>query len=69
MIICDFLSFVTFHLQTKSIMSTVIPLVADAVASIVKNSTNDSFKESCRNIMKVYITIICTDHHLFKRCL
>lgn len=43
-----------FVLQTKSIMATAIPLIADAVAGIIKNSTNGSFKESCRDLMKVY---------------
>ena len=39
--------------QTASVMHTALPLLADAVGSIVRHSTNDHFKQKCRDILKV----------------
>ena len=40
-------------------MAAAIPLISDAVASILKHSTNDSFKDCCREIMEVCVIVIC----------
>ena len=55
-------------------MGTAIPLISDAVASILKHSTNELFKESCQEIMQVCMIVICwypavvtSDHLCLKR--
>ena len=34
-------------------MSVAIPLISDAVASIVKNSSNEEFSRMCRELTEV----------------
>ena len=41
-------------MQTKTIMATAIPLISDAMASIVKHSANHSFKEKCQDMTQVW---------------
>lgn len=40
-------------------MATAIPLISDAMASILKHSTNESFKQNCHEIMQVCTIAIC----------
>ena len=40
-------------LQTASVLHSTLPQLADAVASIIGNSSNDHFKQRCRNMLQV----------------
>ena len=40
-------------LQTSSVMGTAIPMIAEAVSSIVHHSSNEHFKATCRELVQV----------------
>ena len=46
-------------LQTSSVMGTAIPMIAEAVSSIVQHSSDEHFKTMCRELIEVCLNSSC----------